>query len=81
MSIVQYQNRSIWGRVQNWFTKRQTLREMSRLPDYLLADIGVHRDQIPTMVDDLLQKQVSWSSVPAQRQAQPLSSIQHTSYR
>lgn len=36
------------------YRKRQTIRQLSALPDYLLADIGVERDAIATVVDGLM---------------------------
>jgi uncharacterized protein YjiS (DUF1127 family) len=35
--------------------KRKTINELSALPDHLLADIGIERDAIPGMVNDMLR--------------------------
>jgi uncharacterized protein YjiS (DUF1127 family) len=77
---VQYQSSSLLGRIQGWFKKQQTIREMNRLPDYVLKDIGVHRAEIPDVAADLLQAQARWSSVPAQQQADQLKATQRFSY-
>lgn len=36
--------------VQGWNSRRNLTRELSTMPDYLLSDIGIRRDQIPGVV-------------------------------
>jgi len=36
--------------------RRATIRELEQLPDRILADIGISRSQIPTVVDDVLAR-------------------------
>jgi uncharacterized protein YjiS (DUF1127 family) len=35
--------------------RRRTINELSALPDHLLADIGIERDAIPSVVNGLLK--------------------------
>lgn len=39
--------------LRHWKTRRETFEELSRLDDRLLRDIGLQRDQIPAVVEQL----------------------------
>ena len=52
-----------WARVRaaldalrHYRQRRAAIAELSRLDDRLLADIGIHREQIPLMVDGMLAR-------------------------
>ena len=36
-------------------SRRRTINELSALPDHLLADIGIERDAIPTVVSGMMK--------------------------
>ncbi len=40
---------------QTWRRRRNTVKELSALSDRLLEDIGIHRSQIRSVVEELLQ--------------------------
>jgi len=42
------------NRLGAWRKRRQTIRDLEALDDRMLADIGLSRDQIRPLVDDLL---------------------------
>lgn len=80
MSIVHSNNSSIMQRALRWYKKRQAIREMRSLPDHLLADIGVQRDQIPALVNGMMARQSTWQDVPAQSVSRPFASPQRHSF-
>lgn len=47
------ETRSVWQRLGAWLSqerrRRQTLRELSAMPDELLADVGIERAEIPAI--------------------------------
>jgi uncharacterized protein YjiS (DUF1127 family) len=45
------------GAVQRWTTRRETVRELRALPDYLLRDIGIERADIDAVADVLIERQ------------------------
>ena len=42
------------SRLNTWRKRRRTIRDLEALDDRMLADIGLNRDQIRPLVDDLL---------------------------
>ncbi len=58
---------STFDRFRKSRKRRATIRELSRLSDWLLADIGVHRSDIPSVVDDLLATNEAQSARAAGR--------------
>lgn len=51
---------SLWMRVTRWYRQQQAIRDMRNLPDYLLADVGVDREQIPSLVRGVKPHQSLW---------------------
>lgn len=55
------ENRSVWQRLGAWLSqerrRRQTVRELSAMPDALLADIGIERAEIPAVAAALVSGQ------------------------
>ncbi len=47
-------HRGAFGKLGSWRKRRQTIRDLEALDDRLLADIGINRDQIRLLVDDLI---------------------------
>ncbi len=43
--------------VADWNRRNALYRELERLPDYLLKDIGFRRDQIPAVVNNELRRE------------------------
>lgn len=80
MSIVHSNNSSIKQRVLRWYKKQQAIREMRSLPDHLLADIGVQRDQIPGLVNGMMARQSTWQDAPAKSATRPFTSPQRHSF-
>ena len=78
MSIVQSNNFSLSRRILRWYQKQLAIREMRSLPDYLLADIGVRRDEIPALVNGMLSSQVSWLDAPKRQQKHPFETKQQS---
>ena len=64
MLFVQRNKNSIFASLQRWIERRQAIREMRKLPNYLLDDIGVKRDEIPALVDGLIQRRSHWVDAP-----------------
>jgi uncharacterized protein YjiS (DUF1127 family) len=56
--------------VQGWNSRNTLSRELSTMPDYMLWDIGIRRDQIPAIVAGKL-KRGSLSLSPASDQSAP----------
>ncbi|MEZ5591695.1 MAG: DUF1127 domain-containing protein [Gammaproteobacteria bacterium] len=79
MSLVHSNNSSIKQRVLRWYKKQQAIREMRSLPDHLLVDIGVQRDQIPALVNGMMARQSTWQDVPAQSASHSFASPQRHS--
>ena len=54
-------------RIATAIRKRQTIRELSRLDDHLLADIGIAREQIPMIGEGLIARsgEVPRRAIPA----------------
>jgi len=42
------------ARLGTWYKRRAAIAELRKLPDHLLADIGLVRAGIPTAVDGML---------------------------
>ena len=51
---------------------------MRSLPDHLLADIGVQRDQIPGLVNGMMARQSTWQDAPAKSATRPFASLSAT---
>ena len=43
------------GRFENWRARERAFRELSGLDDRALADIGIHRSQIPAIIEESYQ--------------------------
>jgi len=54
--------------------RRATIRELEQLPDRVLADIGISRGQIPTAVDNILEKR-SARAPASQSSASPVHAL------
>ena len=67
---------SIFTELSRWFERRNAIREMYKLPNYLLDDIGVSRDEIPALVDGLIQRKSHWIDTPANSSTQIYASSQ-----
>ena len=48
--------RSLIKAVQDWNSRNKLNRELSTMPDYLLWDIGIRREQIPSVVAGKIEK-------------------------
>ena len=48
--------RSLIKAVQDWNNRNKLNRELSTMPDYLLWDIGIRREQIPSVVAGKIEK-------------------------
>ncbi|MDX1606047.1 MAG: DUF1127 domain-containing protein [Candidatus Competibacterales bacterium] len=42
-----------------WQERRQAIKQLATMPDHLLADIGIERCDIPTVVGELQQRAVA----------------------
>ena len=48
--VLGWAAQSLLKAVQGWISRNKRNRELSTMPDYLLWDIGIRRDQIPAIV-------------------------------
>ena len=42
-----------------WQDRRQAIKQLAAMPDHLLADIGIERGDIPAIVGELQQRNVT----------------------
>lgn len=54
--------------LERWQRRRAAIRELSRLSDHMLKDIGLHRGDIRPVVDELLERPAA-GSVDGDREA------------
>lgn len=49
----------LFATIASWWTRRRTVRELRRLPDGLLRDIGVERDRIDEVASGLTARELA----------------------
>ncbi len=55
------------GAVRTWNARNAAVRDLSRLNDHLLKDIGIHRGEIRAVVDGMLSRPQAQEHRPALR--------------
>ena len=67
-----------WNWIDRWHARDKSIRELSRLDDHMLKDIGLHRGEIREVVESMLNASsirpvASWPAIKAGPAAPPRS--------
>lgn len=70
LNFIRMVAQDLYQTLRGWSSRKNLSRDLNAMPDYLLRDIGIHREQIPALVAGELQRG-SLSLSPTGNQSAP----------